>query len=339
MIWIDTKYANLLSTKLERYVVKKHNPFLANFRCPICGDSHKSKTKARGYLLAAKDGLFMKCHNCGASMSFDKFIKYVDETLYSQYRLEKFSGKVNKKVLKQKFNFSPENKINENKTLLDIIKRVDKLEESHPAVQYCKSRKLPDYKLSYIYYVDDVSKIASVLPEYRDKIKSKEPRLVLPFYDREKNLIGITMRALENNHLPRYMRFPLDKDSPMIYGYERINLSERVICVEGEIDSLFLDNAVAVGGSGTMMKIADFLPDDTIYVFDNQPRNEQVCKQIKKAIDMGKTVCIFPNTLLAKDINDMAKMGYDVNHIVRNNCYNNGEARIHLSFWEKWRKR
>ena len=332
MIWIDTKYANLLSTKLERYVVKKHNPFLANFRCPICGDSHKSKTKARGYLLAAKDGLFMKCHNCGASMSFDKFIKYVDETLYSQYRLEKFSGKVNKKVLKQKFNFSPENKINENKTLLDIIKRVDKLEESHPAVQYCKSRKLPDYKLSYIYYVDDVSKIASVLPEYRDKIKSKEPRLVLPFYDREKNLIGITMRALENNHLPRYMRFPLDKDSPMIYGYERINLSERVICVEGEIDSLFLDNAVAVGGSGTMMKIADFLPDDTIYVFDNQPRNEQVCKQIKKAIDMGKTVCIFPNTLLAKDINDMAKMGYDVNHIVRNNCYNNGEARIHLSY-------
>ena len=339
MIWIDTKYANLLSTKLERYVVKKHNPFLANFRCPICGDSHKSKTKARGYLLAAKDGLFMKCHNCGASMSFDKFIKYVDETLYSQYRLEKFSGKVNKKVLKQNFNFSPENKINENKTLLDIIKRVDKLEESHPVVQYCKGRKLPDYKLSYIYYVDDVSKIASVLPEYRDKIKSKEPRLVLPFYDREKNLIGITMRALENNHLPRYMRFPLDKDSPMIYGYERINLSERVICVEGEIDSLFLDNAVAVGGSGTMMKIADFLPDDTIYVFDNQPRNEQVCKQIKKAIDMGKTVCIFPNTLLAKDINDMAKMGYDVNHIVRNNCYNNGEARIHLSYWEKWRKR
>ena len=333
MIWIDTKYANLLSTKLERYVVKKHNPFLANFRCPICGDSHKSKTKARGYLLAAKDGLFMKCHNCGASMSFDKFIKYVDETLQSQYRLEKFSGKVNKKVLKQKFNFSPENKINENKTLLDIIKRVDKLEESHPAVQYCKSRKLPDYKLSYIYYVDDVSKIASVLPEYRDKIKSKESRLVLPFYDREKNLTGITMRALDNNNL-RYMTFHLDKDSPMIYGYERINLSERVICVEGPIDSLFLDNAVAVGGSD-MNKAMNLLPDDTIYVFDNQPRNKQVCNLMKKTIDMNKTICIFPNTILAKDINDMAKMRYDVNHIVRNNCYNNGEARIHLSYWRK----
>ena len=236
--------------------------------------------------------------------------------------------------MKQKFNFSPENKINENKKLLDIIKRVDKLEELHPAVQYCKSRKLSDYKLSYIYYVDDVSKIASVLPEYRDTVKTKEPGIVLPYYDREKNLIGITTRGIDNNPR-RYNKFRLDKDSPMIYGYERINLSERVICVEGEIDSLFLDNAVASGGSGTMMKIADFLPDDTIYVFDNQPRNEQVCKQIEKAIQKGKTVCIFPNTLLAKDINDMAKMGYDVNHIVRNNCYNNGEARIHLSYWRK----
>ena len=146
MILIDTKYANLLSTKLELYKVKKHNPFLANFRCPICGDSHKSKTKARGYLLSAKNGLSMKCHNCGASMSFDKFIQHVDEILFRQYRLEKFSGKVNKKVVKQKFNFSPEDKINENKTLLDILKRVDKLEQSHPAVKYCKSRKLLDYK-------------------------------------------------------------------------------------------------------------------------------------------------------------------------------------------------
>tara|TARA_X000000950_G_scaffold275406_1_gene361722 strand:- start:43 stop:819 length:777 start_codon:yes stop_codon:yes gene_type:complete len=257
----------------------------------------------------------------------------MDETLYSQYRLEKFSGKVNKKFVKQKFNFSPENKISENKTLLDIIKRVDKLEESHPAVQYCKGRKLPDYKLSCIYYVDDVSKIASVLPEYRDKIKSKESRLVLPFYDREKNLTGITMRALDNNNL-RYMTFRLDKDSPMIYGYERVNLSERVICVEGPIDSLFLDNAVAVGGSD-MKKAMDLLPDDTIYVFDNQPRNKQICNLMLRTIEAGKTVCIFPDTLLAKDINDMAKMRYKVNDIVRNNAFSDLEARTELSIWRK----
>ena len=302
MIWIDTKYANLLSAKLERYVVKKHNPFLANFRCPICGDSQKSKTKARGYLLSSKNGLAMQCHNCGASMGFDKFIEHVDASLYRQYRLEKFSGKANKKVAKQKFDFSPKNKINEKKTLEDILECVKDLKENHPAVQYCQSRKLPDYKLSYIYYVDDVSKIASVLPEYRDTITTTEPRLVLPFYDKENTLIGLTMRAINNNRL-RYLTVRVDDTKPMIYGYDQVNLSERVICVEGPIDSLFLDNAVAVGGSD-MKKAMDLLPDDTIYVFDNQPRNRQICNLMLRTIKAGKTVCIFPNTILAKDIND-----------------------------------
>jgi transcription elongation factor Elf1 len=333
MIWIDTKYANLLSVKLERYVVKKHSPFLANFRCPICGDSHRSKTKARGYLLSSKNGLAMKCHNCGASMGFDKFIEHVDSALYSQYRLEKFSGKANKKVAKQKFDFSPKNRINEKKTLLDIIKPVSDLEEKHPAVRYCQSRKLPDYKLSYVYYVDDVSKIASVLPEYRDKIKTHESRLVLPFYDREQNLIGVTMRALDNNKL-RYLTVRVDDEKPMIYGYDQVNLSERVICVEGPIDSLFLDNAVAVGGSD-MKKAMELLPDDTIYVFDNQPRNKQICNLMTKTIDMGKSVCIFQNTILAKDINDMAKMGYRVNDIVHNNTFRGLEAKAQLSLWRK----
>jgi transcription elongation factor Elf1 len=333
MIWIDTKYANLLSAKLERYVVKKHNPFLANFRCPICGDSQKSKTKARGYLLSSKNGLAMKCHNCGASMSFDKFIEHVDASLYRQYRLEKFSGKANKKEAKQKFDFSPKNKINEKKTLEDVLECVTELKENHPAVQYCQSRKLPNYKLSYIYYVDDVSKIASVLPEYRDKITTTEPRLVLPFYDRENTLVGLTMRAMDNNKL-RYLTVRVDETKPMIYGYDQVNLSDRVICVEGPIDSLFLDNAVAVGGSD-MKKAMDLLPDDTIYVFDNQPRNRQICSLMLRTIKAGKTVCIFPNTILAKDINDMAKMRYKVNDIVRNNAFSGLEAQAQLSLWRK----
>ena len=74
MIWIDTKYANLLSAKLERYVVKKHNPFLANFRCPICGDSQKSKTKARGYLLITQQFNIVEVENC-------QIINYLTSTM------------------------------------------------------------------------------------------------------------------------------------------------------------------------------------------------------------------------------------------------------------------
>jgi hypothetical protein len=126
----------------------------------------------------------------------------------------------------------------------------------------------------------------------------------------------------------------VDDEKPMIYGYDQVNLSERVICVEGPIDSLFLDNAVAVGGSD-MKKAIDLLPDDTIYVFDNQPRNKQICSLMMRTIKAGKTVCIFPNTVVAKDINDMAKMGYKVNDIVRNNVFSGLEAQMQLSLWRK----
>jgi hypothetical protein len=47
----------------------------------------------------------------------------------------------------------------------------------------------------------------------------------------------------------------------MIYGYDRVDLSKRIICVEGPIDSLFLPNAVAVGGSD-MKKAVEFLPSN-----------------------------------------------------------------------------
>ena len=141
------------------------------------------------------------------------------------------------------------------------------------------------------------------------------------------------MRALDNNKL-RYLTVRVDDEKPMIYGYDQVNLSERVICVEGPIDSLFLDNAVAVGGSD-MKKAMELLPDYTIYVFDNQPRNKQICNLMAKTIDMCKSVCIFQNTILAKDINDMAKMGYRVNDIVHNNTFRGLEAKEQLSLWRK----
>jgi hypothetical protein len=43
-LWVDIKYANLLGNYLEQY--KKLDNYLFNFRCPICGDSKKSKYKS-----------------------------------------------------------------------------------------------------------------------------------------------------------------------------------------------------------------------------------------------------------------------------------------------------
>ena len=76
-VWIDIKYANLLSGRLQQFKVKKNNPYLANFRCPLCGDSEKNKLKARGYIYQKDTKILFKCHNCGTTSSFSFFLKKI----------------------------------------------------------------------------------------------------------------------------------------------------------------------------------------------------------------------------------------------------------------------
>ena len=86
--YVDLKYINILSARLEQFKQKGKNLF--NFRCPYCGDSQKDKTKARGYLYAVKNDMFYKCHNCGIGTNMPNFIKDRDQKLYSEYFFEKF---------------------------------------------------------------------------------------------------------------------------------------------------------------------------------------------------------------------------------------------------------
>ena len=73
MAHVDSRFIGLLSPRLEKFKKVKNN--LYNFRCPICGDSKKNKNKTRGYLYQVKANTNYKCHNCGASMSFNNFLK------------------------------------------------------------------------------------------------------------------------------------------------------------------------------------------------------------------------------------------------------------------------
>ena len=44
MDFVDVKYINLISSRLQKFKRVKSN--LYNLRCPICGDSQKNKNKA-----------------------------------------------------------------------------------------------------------------------------------------------------------------------------------------------------------------------------------------------------------------------------------------------------
>ena len=85
---VDSKFIGFVSSKLQKF--KRVKPDLYNFRCPICGDSKKNKSKTRGYIYAVKANTNFKCHNCGASMSLNNFLKQVDPAVHKQYVMEKF---------------------------------------------------------------------------------------------------------------------------------------------------------------------------------------------------------------------------------------------------------
>ena len=87
---VDSKFIGLISPKLQKF--KRVKPDLYNFRCPICGDSKKNKSKTRGYLYAVKTNVNFKCHNCGEGQSLTNFLKFLDVKKYEQYLLERYKG-------------------------------------------------------------------------------------------------------------------------------------------------------------------------------------------------------------------------------------------------------
>ena len=86
--YVDVKYLNLMSHRLQRF--SKKGDYLWNFRCPFCGDSKKNKSKARGYVYRTKNDLFYKCHNCSKGTNLANLVLEVDESLYKEYLVERY---------------------------------------------------------------------------------------------------------------------------------------------------------------------------------------------------------------------------------------------------------
>ena len=90
-MYIEQKYLLLVSSQLQGF--KKKSDYLYNFRCPYCGDSQKSKSKARGFIFRKENNLIYKCHNCGKGASLGNFLKHLDPKIYNDYIFEKYRKK------------------------------------------------------------------------------------------------------------------------------------------------------------------------------------------------------------------------------------------------------
>jgi hypothetical protein len=105
--------------------------------------------------------------------------------------------------------------------------------------------------------------------------------------------------------------------------------------VEGQFDSLFVDNCVASGDSNLLGVVDYFATGDWTLIFDNEPRNREIVRNLERAIDKGYKVVIFPSDLEQKDINDMVLAGHDVMTLIRENTYKGALAMLRFQRWKR----
>ena len=320
---VDSKYIGLVSARLQKF--KRVKPNLYNFRCPICGDSEKQKNKARGYLYQIKANTNYKCHNCGASMSFNNFLKQIDPGVQKQYAMEKFkegfSGGRNFVVEEPEFNF--EEPVFKKK--LDL----PRASEVSVAKEYLEKRMIDPSKF---YFAKKYKEWVNTQKQTFDTIGRDESRIIIPMYDVKQNLIGFQGRSLGPS-LVKYITTLFVDDAPKLYGLDEINDSKPVYIVEGPFDSTLIQNAVAMCGSD--VDIGSFNWSDYIYVYDNEPRNREIVNRISKTIDRGDKVVIWPSTIPEKDINDMVLAGQDVQSVVESNVYSGLKAKLQFNTWKR----
>lgn len=337
-IYIDKKYISLLAPKLDRF--KQKSEFLWNFRCPICGDSSKNKLKTRGYIYRRKSDLFFTCHNCGSGLSFGNLLKTVDRSLYSAYQMERYkdsnggnTARPDFTHIKQKPVFNVEKKIKVD----DYIPSVESLFDNHAAKRYVMDRKIPKEKWDHLYYAEDFEDFVKKIYSEYDKSLYAEPRLVIPFYDEKNILLGVQGRALVRSAV-KYITIKFSDDSAKVFGLNTVDKTKKIYVVEGPIDSLFLENSIAMMDASLYTAISSVGDHDYVFVYDNEPRNKEVINHMKKTIDLGKKICIWPKHLDMKDINEMVMRGYSpsmVQGIIDSNTFSGLKATMQLMTWNK----
>jgi|LakMenE01Jun11ns_1017448.scaffolds.fasta_scaffold9936758_5 hypothetical protein len=356
-VYIDRKYLLLISSRLQQFKQKKEDLF--NFRCLYCGDSKKNKLKARGYVYRKSNDYYYVCHNCNKSTTFAKFLQEVDSGAYKQYALERYATGETGHHNYKKPNFeqlkgnaysrfqSTLDKSRGDSTSVESLERtprafthycIENLPADHPARDYIQKRQIPKKHWKEIFFTEKFKDFLDLeFPKHgKDEVPNDE-RIVL-FYTNEKGEVtNVAGRALFSKSKIRYVTVKIS-DEKKLFGLHRLCKQNKVYVLEGQFDSLFVENSIASGDSNLGNVAAVFPELDVVLVYDNEPRNKDIVKQIEKSINKGYKVCLFPEAVNGKDINEMISNGLtsdQIKTIIDTNTFSGLEAKLKFTNWKR----
>jgi hypothetical protein len=213
------------------------------------------------------------------------------------------------------------------------------LDDGHAAKVYIADRKIPEFYWSRMYWCDDFRSVAMKMDEKYAKLRENDKRIMLPFYDTDGELLALQGRTINPDEKIRYITVKASEDSTKVYGLDLVDIRKTIYVVEGLIDSMFLPNSLAAACSD-LRAVDGFVPKDKcVLVPDREPRNKEICKLIGQYISAGWSVCLLPDSLEAKDINDYilkdGKTQEEILSLINSHTYKGLAAELEYGEWRK----
>jgi hypothetical protein len=281
-----------------------------------------------------------------------KLIEHVDLNTHKDYIMERYKTGCDTITPKPEFKFNApvfnrnkstkRNKLGRNsESIVKELKSISELHHEHPARKIVEQRRLPRSSHEDLFLCPKFYKFTNkLIPNKFPSLDGDHPRLLIPFRDEKGEIFAYQGRAFGNEQ-PKYLTIKL-QDRDKIFGLNRVVKKEPIYVVEGPLDSLFLDNCIAVGGADfdRPLSIEGSLitNGELTVVFDNEPRNKEICKLIEKTINTGRKVCLWPESMEHKDINDMILGGYtkeEIQEIIKQNTFQTASAKMQFATWRK----
>lgn len=331
---IERTFIGNLQHRLQRFEKKSANVWCA--RCPICGDSKKKASKKRLYIFLYNDRYWVKCHNCAYAQPFTVFLKEYDMGEYNRMMMQNLSA--GGAIQKRRFSHSeykplPAKYISKG---FDYSSLIDfkELNDSDPAKRYVVDRHIPTDRVLYCPKFSDFIETIGIDQYIHSYKNANEPRMIIPFYRKDGLSTVFQARSINStNGGLRYITIKEDSKELKIFGLDRVDMNKTVYVMEGPIDAMMLSNAISM--SGISARLPNDL-NDLIFIFDNEPRNEDVVSSMKKRLMLGNRIVIFPDSIAIKDLNDMVVSGYSYEYIldiISKNTYNLSEGLLRLNKW------
>lgn len=328
--------------------------------CPICGDSHSDIRKKRGNLYV--NSLHYHCYNCGAHLGVNAFLGRFGEELSSDDRIRVHEIQQSSKRITTR---SSSNQSSMTYSLLDKIAIPKSIffknyhlispYKNVQASDYLKSRKIDIRTWKYFAYNPQTQELYILNITPNDRIigyqirqldpNSRKPRYLTRSLSKMyqdifgKDLSGILLKVLEGINLGKEyideedgienITANLDKISGL-FNVMNVDMSRTLTIVEGPIDSLSIDNCIALQGATKMNDYFDNVRD-VRYLFDNDKVGKQ--HSIEK-LKVHKNVFLWDKYLKKtgikkqiKDINDLQRMG-EIKWDLFNECFSDDELDV-----------